>query len=172
MNDGVAEAHAWLAAKYDAGLPPFFEGTHWTFPAHPELVKAAADDFDEPNAYPVDWRGDHLSLRLYRHQAAGRRPVLPDHDQGQGRRRAYDGGKTYRLHVPPNVPVEQYWSVTAYDRETHALIKNVDRASRASNAADVQKNADGSVDIYLGAEGAGRQGDRTGSRPTRPASSS
>src|SRR3546814_6616664 len=37
-------------------------------------------------------------------------------------------------------PVEQYWSVTAYDRETHALIKKVDRASRASNAAEVTKN--------------------------------
>ena len=52
--------------------------------------------------------------------------------------------------MPPNAPVEQYWSVTAYDRETHALIKNVDRASRASNSAEVQKNADGSVDIYFG----------------------
>jgi hypothetical protein len=62
----------------------------------------------------------------------------------------YDGAKTYRLRVPPNVPIEQYWSLTAYDRETHALIKNVDRTSRASNAADVKKNEDGSVDLYLG----------------------
>jgi hypothetical protein len=52
--------------------------------------------------------------------------------------------------VPPKVPVEQYWSITAYDRETHALIKNVDRASRASNNTEVKKNADGSVDIYVG----------------------
>jgi hypothetical protein len=52
--------------------------------------------------------------------------------------------------VPPNPPVEDYWSVTAYDRETHALIKGMDRASRASNAADLVKNADGSVDIWFG----------------------
>ena len=62
----------------------------------------------------------------------------------------YDGSKTYRLTVPSNVPIEQYWSVTAYDRQTHALIKNMPRASRASNAAELQKNADGSVDIYFG----------------------
>jgi hypothetical protein len=62
----------------------------------------------------------------------------------------FDGGKMYQLHVPPNVPVEQYWSLTAYDRQTHALIKNVSRASRASNATEVQKNADGSVDLYIG----------------------
>jgi hypothetical protein len=53
------------------------------------------------------------------------------------------------VHVPPNVPVQQYWSVTAYDRETHALIKGVNRASRASNVAELEKNADGSVDIWL-----------------------
>ena len=40
--------------------------------------------------------------------------------------------------------------MTAYDRQTHALIKNVDRASRASNSAEVQKNANGSVDLYFG----------------------
>jgi hypothetical protein len=54
------------------------------------------------------------------------------------------------VHVPPRAPVEQYWSVTAYDRKSHALIKNMPRASRASNAAEVQKNADGSTDIFLG----------------------
>jgi hypothetical protein len=52
--------------------------------------------------------------------------------------------------VPANVPVEQYWSPTAYDRETHALIRNMPRASRSSQIADLQKNADGSVDIFLG----------------------
>jgi hypothetical protein len=40
--------------------------------------------------------------------------------------------------------------VTVYDRETHALVRNMDRASRASNVSEVQKNADGSTDIYFG----------------------
>jgi hypothetical protein len=52
--------------------------------------------------------------------------------------------------VPPNVPVEQYWSVTAYDRETHALIRGVQRASRSSHIPELQKNADGSLDLYFG----------------------
>ena len=52
--------------------------------------------------------------------------------------------------MPPNAPVEQYWSVTAYDRQTHALIKDMARASRASKTAEVKKNTDGSVDIYFG----------------------
>ena len=36
---GIREAQTSLEAKYDAGLPPFFEGTHWTYPAPPELVR-------------------------------------------------------------------------------------------------------------------------------------
>ena len=63
---------------------------------------------------------------------------------------SYNGGKSYRLNVPPNAPVEQYWSVTAYDRQTHALIKNMARASRSSQIPEMTKNADGSVDIYFG----------------------
>jgi hypothetical protein len=48
------------------------------------------------------------------------------------------------------VPVEQYWSVTAYDRQTHALIKNVSRASRSSQISELVKNEDGSIDLYFG----------------------
>lgn len=61
-----------------------------------------------------------------------------------------DGKQTYRLTVAPDVPVEQYWSVTVYDRETHALVKNMARPSLASNNLDVKKNADGSTDVYFG----------------------
>ena len=49
------------------------------------------------------------------------------------------------MTVPANPPVEQYWSLTAYDRQTHALIRNMSRASRSSQIADMQKNPDGSV---------------------------
>jgi hypothetical protein len=149
LKDGIAEAHAWMAAKYDAGLPPFFDGTHWTFPAHPELLKAASENFDAPNDYPVDWRGItyHYAYIGIKRLGAGQFYLINIKDKGGA---DYDGAKTYRLRVSAGVPIEQYWSLTAYDRETHALIKNVDRASRASNNADVKKNADGSVDLYLG----------------------
>lgn len=149
LSDGIREAHALMAARYDAGLPPFFEGTHWTVPAHPEMLKAAAENFEEPNAYPVDWRGLTYTYAYIgiKRLGAGQFYLINIKDKNG---ESYDGSRTYRLHVPPNVPVEQYWSLTAYDRETHALIKNVDRASRASNNADVNKNADGSVTLYLG----------------------
>jgi hypothetical protein len=149
FTDAIGEAHAWMAAKYDGGLPPFFEGTHWTFPGHPELIKAASENFDDPNAYPVDWRGIayHYAYIGLKRLGTGQFYLINIKDKDGA---DYDGSKTYRLHVPPNVPIEQYWSLTAYDRDMHALIKNVDRASRASNNPEVKKNADGSVDLYAG----------------------
>jgi hypothetical protein len=51
--------------------------------------------------------------------------------------------------VPANVPVKQYWSATVYDRATHAFIRNLSRFSRSSETPGLQKNADGSVDIYF-----------------------
>ena len=146
---GIGEAQMLLEARYDAGLPTYFDGTHWTYPAVPQLIQAAAVDFAEPNAYPVDARGLAYSYAYIgiKHLGAGQFYLISIKDKAG---ESYDGGKTYRLTVPPNAPVEQYWSVTAYDRQTHALIKNVNRASRASNNAEVQKNADGSVDIYFG----------------------
>ena len=151
LGAGVKEAHEVLAAMYDGGLPSFFEGTHWTYPAHPEVLEAAKDNFDNPNRYPVDWRGVayHYAYIGIKRLGAGQFYLINIKDKSG---ESYDGAKTYRLHVPANVPIEQYWSLTAYDRDTHALIKNVDRASRASNNPEVKKNGDGSVDLYVGAK--------------------
>lgn len=148
LKAGVADARDWLAARYDAGLPPFFSGAHWTSPALPELVTAASAGFSDPDTYPVDARGltytyGYIGIKRL---GAGQFYLINIKDKNG---KSYEGGKTYHVHVPPNVPVQQYWSVTAYDRETHALIKGVNRASRASNVAELEKNADGSVDIWL-----------------------
>src|SRR4029077_10968533 len=61
-----------------------------------------------------------------------------------------DGGKSYRLRVPANAPVTLYWSATAYDRATHALIRDMNWSSRSSNTPGLKQNADGSIDVYFG----------------------
>lgn len=150
LTAGIKEAQALLEAKYDAGLPPFFtDKSRWTFPAYPDLIKAAQFNFDEPDAYPVDHRGVAYSYAYIgiKRLGAGQFYSISIRDKDGN---DFDGGKTYRLNVPPNVPVEQYWSVTAYDRQTHALIKNVSRASRSSQISELVKNEDGSIDLYFG----------------------
>ena len=61
----------------------------------------------------------------------------------------FDGAATYRLRVPAYVPVSLYWSLTAYDRATHTLVRDVSWVSRSSNTPGLQANSDGSVDLYF-----------------------
>ncbi|ABE63740.1 protein of unknown function DUF1214 [Nitrobacter hamburgensis X14] len=149
LNGAAADARGVLDRMYDAGFPPFFASSRWAVPAFPALVKAGSSGYAETDMYPVDARALTYSIGYIGIKRLGTAQtyLIAGKDRDG---KALGGNKTYRLHVPPNVPVNLYWSVTAYDRQTHALIKNMPRASRASNAAEVQKNADGSVDIYFG----------------------
>jgi len=61
-----------------------------------------------------------------------------------------DGGKNYRLVMPANVPVQNFWAITTYDLETASYLRDIEPSSIDSNMKDVKKNADGSVDIYFG----------------------
>jgi hypothetical protein len=149
LKAAIGEARALLEQRYDAGFPAFYAGMHWTLPALPEAIEGQGTTYANHDRYAIDARGVAYTYAYIaiKRLGAGQFYLISIRDKdGQ----PYDGAKTYRLRVPPNVPIEQYWSVTSYDRETHALIKNMPRASRASNAAEVQKNADGSVDIYFG----------------------
>jgi hypothetical protein len=149
LEEGIREAQAWMEAKYDAGLPPYWDGSRWTYVGYPNLIKAAQAGYTDPDEYPTDARGVTYSYAYVgiKRLGAGQFYVISIRDKDGN---AFDGGSTYRLTVPPNVPVEQYWSVTAYDRQTHALIRNMPRASRSSQIPEMQKNPDGSVDIYFG----------------------
>jgi len=61
-----------------------------------------------------------------------------------------DGGKNYKLVMPANVPVRDFWAITTYDLETASYIRNMDKSSIDSTMKEVKKNDDGSVDIYFG----------------------
>ena len=64
--------------------------------------------------------------------------------------RPLDGAKTYKLHLPPNVPVKDNWSVTIYDTQTRSMMQT-DQASAGINSLGegIKKNTDGSIDIYF-----------------------
>lgn len=165
LETGVREAKAWLEAKYDAGLPAFYTGSRWTVPALPELLAAVQVDFNDPDRYPVDARGLTYSFAFIgiKRLGAGQFYLISIKDKDGN---AFDGGKTYRLTVPANPPVEQYWSATVYDRANHALIRDLQRASRSSQIPEIQTNADGSVEVYFGpAAPAGKESNWV---PTKP----
>ncbi|HKP63712.1 MAG TPA: DUF1254 domain-containing protein [Polyangiales bacterium] len=150
LTSAARKAGAWLKARYDAGLPPFFsERSRWTVPAPPDLIKAQQSAYADPNEYPLDTRAlvytyGYIGIKRL---GAGQMYLISIRDKdGQ----AFDGSKNYRLTVPPNAPVKQYWSITAYDRERHTLIANMPHASRSSQIPELQKNPDGSIELFVG----------------------
>jgi hypothetical protein len=150
LEQAVREAQASINMAYERGFsPPFFEGTRWALPVSKETIEGLSTMFADPNSYPIDSRAVYFSVAYFaaKHLGTGQFYLLAIEDKtGQ----PFDGKKTYRLHVPPNAPVKLYWSATAYDRKTHALIREASRSSQASNSAGVQQNADGSVDAFFG----------------------
>ena len=150
FETAAREAQAYIDAQYEMSFnSPFFEGTHWAVPASKEVVDGMPTAFADPNSYPIDGRAAIYAAVYFsaRHLGAGQFYLMTLKDKDG---LPFDGKKRYRLTVPPNAPVKLYWSATAYDRQTHALIRDTSRSSRASNSPDVQKNADGSVDVYFG----------------------
>ncbi|MFF6887959.1 DUF1254 domain-containing protein [Streptomyces sp. NPDC012421] len=62
--------------------------------------------------------------------------------------------RTYRLRVPGDVPVAQFWSLTLYSEDTRRPYDNggteIRSVSLDSRDERLRRNADGSVDLYVG----------------------
>jgi hypothetical protein len=149
LEAAAREAQAWLSLRFDSVFVPYFDGARWALPAAPGLVETAATFYEAPDSYPIDARGltDYWAFSTVKHLGAGQFYLMSSKDrQGQ----PLDGGSSYRLTIPANVPASQYWSAVVYNRETHTLIRGASRLSRSSQDPTLQKNADGSIELHFG----------------------
>ena len=63
----------------------------------------------------------------------------------------FDGAKTYKVHLPANVPAANFWALTIYDPQTRSMLQTSQPfPTVGSQTEGLRQNEDGSYDIYFG----------------------
>ena len=128
----------------------YYEGSHWRLPFF--------------GGYKFEWQPGVANLdaaAFFFFLATGVTPAMDTKIVGEGsiypwaaldaQNNPLDGGKNYKLHLPPNVPAKTFWSVIVYSAQTRSMVQtNQQFPSVSSQNKGVQANADGSVDVYFG----------------------
>ncbi len=92
------------------------------------------------DSFPVDIRGAVYTLAFFSAKHLGESQyylmTAKDKDGNQ-----LQGNVNYRLNVPASVPVTQYWSMTVYNRDTHAFIRNSRWVGRHRRLRDYKRTS-------------------------------
>ncbi len=62
-----------------------------------------------------------------------------------------EGSKTYKIHLPPNIPAKDFWSFVVYDNQTRSMLQTDEQfPGIGSEDKRLVVNPDTSVDVYFG----------------------
>jgi hypothetical protein len=154
---GAASARA-IAYRFRGREGYYYDNAHWRLPF--------------VGGYKFEWQPGVANLdaaAFFFYIATGVTPAMDTKIVGEGSNYPWtavdannnplDGGKNYKLHLPPNVPAKNFWSVIVYSAQTRSMVQTDQQfPSLSSQNANLQKNADGSVDLYFGPKApAGKQ---------------
>jgi hypothetical protein len=148
LKAAAEEALAWLMDKAATDTTPWWPDSQWVVPS-PPITMPTEFHWEVPSYFDVDSRAVALSQYFCPTAKLGTGSFYfgAFHDHGGN---PLEGGKNYRLHVPPNVPVREFWSITVYSLRTSSFFLNAPTLTLGSLDKSLRKNADGSVDIYIG----------------------
>lgn len=138
-----------------AWLNPLFVGGYDFLDPPPQvttggIVPSASDGARKLNAriawfYPYTGITPAMCMRL---TGIGSQYLVAMHDS---RGEFLDGGRGYRLTLPPGIPENRFWSMMLYDNQTRSMLQTSQpRPDIGSQSGTVETNPDGSTDIYLG----------------------
>ena len=152
---GAVAVRTIIASPRDEGFYIYpGDSTVWT---NPFEASGGSHEFLANGALQLDARA---GFHFY---ATGITPAMTFKILGKGSKYAiaytdadgnfFDGGKTYKVHVPPNPPAKDFWSFTLYDNQTRSMLQTDERFPGIdNNKPGMIQNADGSWDIYFGPE--------------------
>jgi hypothetical protein len=148
LNSAAKEAHAWIVDKAGTEVTPWWPGSQWNIPTPPVTLPSKVR-WEMPGFFAVDSRAIALSQYFCPTAELGTGSFYfgTFHDHGG---KLLEGGNNYKLHVPADVPVREFWSVTVYSLETCSFFLNATHLTLGSLDKELKKNADGTVDLYFG----------------------
>ena len=142
------EAHAWFMDRLTRYGQRFWPDGKWEIPV-PPIAAATAFKWEAAGYFDVDARGiGFFSFYAPPAKLGAATFYLSTFLDTQGQR--LHGENTYRLRVPANVPAKQFWALTIYDNETCSFIREAARPGLDSYDQQMNRNPDGSVDLYIG----------------------
>ncbi|HEY1301910.1 MAG TPA: DUF1254 domain-containing protein [Vicinamibacterales bacterium] len=148
LKNAAVEAQAMFMNATTAGVVPYWSKMKWGSPAYVLTGAQTAFTYQTGDQLNVDDRGAMFFFACAGPKKLGA-ATLYLIEARDSTNALLEGGTTYRLHVPPNVPARQFWAVTVYDLETAAFIREAPTIE-INSYQDLQKNQDGSVDVFFG----------------------
>jgi hypothetical protein len=113
-----------------------------------------------------EWLNDGARLldarAMFHFYATGITPAMTSAPVGKGSQYAMcyldqdgkplDGSNTYKITLPKDIPIKNFWSVTLYDNQTRSMLQTDERFPGLSSVDQTppEPNPDGSYDIYFG----------------------
>jgi hypothetical protein len=144
------EGSQWGTMLWDGGAlfetpPPLFEGGMFK-----PLPPTGARTLDSRTAFYYGYTLDSPGM-IMRIPGVGSQYLMSFLDPDGN---PFDGGKTYKVTLPKDIPAAAFWSLTLYDNQSRSMLQTPQGYPRAGSQSypspAAEADADGSTTIYFG----------------------